>query len=177
VQGARVVGLAAAGAGGAVTFGALRFPQAHFAFRQPLLHAAVETAASLIALLASSLVFSRLLRHSHFNALVLASALAEFTLINIFFLATAALAGLASKALMVWTLLAARSIGAVLFAYAAFAPYRRVRRPGLILAVWTAVGSTAVLLTAALANVFAGPLMHTLVASFGPDPQPGRHKS
>jgi signal transduction histidine kinase len=133
------------------------------------LQGALEAAASLIALLAVSLVVGRLLRQGRFNELVLASALALFTLINIFLLTMPALAKLFTSDLAAWALLGGCSLGAVLFAFAAFAPHRRLRRPGLVLAAWVAAGSATVLLAAALVNVFAGPLAHSLVAAAGPD--------
>ena len=52
MRGLRVAVLAAAGVSGAVTLTAALLPQKHFASRPPLLHVALETAASLIALLA-----------------------------------------------------------------------------------------------------------------------------
>jgi hypothetical protein len=45
-------------------------PQRHFVSRPPLLHVALETVASLIALLADFLVFGRLLRQGRLNDLL-----------------------------------------------------------------------------------------------------------
>jgi hypothetical protein len=57
VRGLRAAVLAAAGISGAVTLTAAMLPQRHFVSR-PLLHVALGTAASLIALLADFLVWS-----------------------------------------------------------------------------------------------------------------------
>ena len=145
-------------------------PKLNLGSRQPLLHVAVETAASLIALLAGSLVVGRFRRQGRFNELVLASALALFTLINIFLLTMPAVARLFAGDLTSWALLAGRSLGAALFAFAAFAPPRPLRRPGLALAAWVAAGATAVLLAPMLVNALAGHLAHSLAAAPGPDP-------
>jgi signal transduction histidine kinase len=168
VRGMRVAALAAAAGSGVATFTAVVLPPVSFTSREPLLHVALETAASLIALLAGSLVFGRFLRQSRFDELVLASALAVFTLINIFLLTMPALAKMFMSDLTVWALPAGRSLGAVLFAFAAFAPRRPLRRPGLLLAASVAGGSATVLLAAALVNVFVGHLAHNLVATPGP---------
>jgi signal transduction histidine kinase len=164
----RVAVLAAVGVSAVATFTAAMLPHVHFASRGPLLHVALETAASLIALLAGSLVFGRLLRQGRLNELVLACALAVFALINIFLLTVPALAESFTNDLTVWALLVGRSLGAALFAFAAFAPRRRLRRPGLMLAAWVAGGSAIVLLTATLANVLAGHLALSLVVTPGP---------
>jgi signal transduction histidine kinase len=172
VEGRRAAVLAAAGVSVVATFAAATLPQVQLASRRPPLHVALETAASLIALLAGSLVFGRLLRQGRFNELILACALAVFALINIFLLTVPSLLESFTNDLTVWALLVGRSLGAALFAFAAFAPRRRLRRPGLVLASWVAVGSAAVLLAAALVNVFAGHLARSLVATPGPDSSP-----
>jgi len=143
------------------------FPQLQFAYHGVLLRVALETAALLIALLAGFLVFGRLWRRGGLNDLLLACALAVFTLLNLYLLTMPALGQLLSQDLMVWVLLIGRSFGAILFALAAFAPRRRrrLRRPGVALAASVAGGSAAVLLTAAVLNRFAGPLANRLVAA------------
>jgi signal transduction histidine kinase len=144
------------------------FPQLQFAYHGVLVRVALETAALLIALLAGFLVFGRLWRRGGLNDLLLACALAVFTLLNLYLLTMPALGQLLSQDLMVWVLLIGRSFGAILFALAAFAPRRRLRRPGVALAASVAGGSAAVLLTAAVLNRFAGPLANRLVAALAP---------
>jgi signal transduction histidine kinase len=149
---------AAAGVSGVATFTAATLPTAHFASQRPLLHVALETAASLIVVLAGSLVFGRLRRQGRFDELVLTCALTTFALINIFLLTMPALVGSLRSDLTAWALLTGRSLGAALFAFAAFAPRGRLRRPGAALAGWVAGASAAVLLTAAMASALAGHL-------------------
>jgi signal transduction histidine kinase len=174
VRGVRVAAFAAAGASGVATFTAAVLPPVDFASRLPVLHVALETAASLIAFLAAFLVFRRFLRQGRFDELVLASALAVFTLIDIFCLTMSALAKVFAGELTIWALLAGRSLGAVLFVVAAFAPRHPLRRPGLLLATSVAGGSATVLLAAALVNVFGGHLAQNLVAIPGPGSVAGR---
>jgi signal transduction histidine kinase len=127
------------------------------------LHVALETAASLVALLAGSLVVGRLLRRGTFNEMALASALAVFALMNIFLLTIPALIQSLTNNLTASALLTGRSLGAALFAFSAFAPRRRLRRPGMSLARWLACGTLAALLTAAALDAFAGRLTRALV--------------
>src|SRR6266702_2844092 len=61
---------------GIATIAVALVPQLPFAYREPLLHVALETGASLIALLAGFLVFGRLRRASRLNEMLLACALA-----------------------------------------------------------------------------------------------------
>jgi signal transduction histidine kinase len=133
-----------------VTFAIALVPQVHFAYWHPLLHVALETAASLIALLASVLVAGRLRRRSQLNELLLGCALVVLTLLNLFFLTVTAVVRQAPPELVVGTALAGSSLGAVFFALAAFAPARRLRRPGLALAAGTA-GVAVVLVAVAVA--------------------------
>jgi hypothetical protein len=70
VRGLRASVLAAVEISGAVTMTVAMLPQRHFVSRPPLLHVALETAASFIALLADFLVFGRLLRQGRLNDLL-----------------------------------------------------------------------------------------------------------
>ena len=167
--GLRAATLAAAVVSGVVASALAMLPQLQFAHRGTLLHVALETAAMLIALLAGFLTFGRLCRHGCVNDVLLACALAVLVLLNLSLLTTPALARSPSKDLMVWILLIGRSLGAILFALAAFAPRRQWRRPGLVLAASVAGGSVAVLLTAAMLHGFAGYVAYRLAATLAPD--------
>jgi signal transduction histidine kinase len=175
----RAVVVAAALVWGVAGLALAVLPQTQFAHQGMVLHVALETAASLIALLAGFLVFGRLRRHGGVNDLLLACGLAVFALLNICLLMMSALAQTLSMDLMVWILLVGRLLGAVLFALAAFAPGRRLRRPGLTLALSVTAESMLVLLLAALFNAYAGTLAHRLVSALAPDsprgPDPGAH--
>jgi signal transduction histidine kinase len=158
----------AVGASGIATFAVAMIPQAYFVSRGPLLHVAVETAASIIALLAGFLVFGRLLRQGCLSELVLTCALAIFALVNIFLLMIPALTQSFANDLTAWVLLMGRSLGAALFAFAAFAPRIRLRRPRLMLAVWLA-GAGSLLLAATLVSDFVGHTTRGAVAAQGQD--------
>jgi signal transduction histidine kinase len=138
---------------GAVTLAVALLPELHFAYWQPSLHVALETAASLIALLAGFLVFGRLRRAGWLNELLLACGLALLALLNLFLLTVPALVESVPHAVVAWAALTGSSLGAVLFALAAFVPRRRLRRPGLILA-GGAVAVAAAALVAVLVSEF-----------------------
>jgi signal transduction histidine kinase len=130
-----------------VTLATALLPQLHFTYWQPWLHAALETAASLIALLAGFLFFGRLRRARWLNELLLACGLALLALLNLFLLIVPAVAPLAPAELVAWAALLCSLLAAVLFALAAFVPPRRLR-PSLVLGGGVAGVATAVLVTA-----------------------------
>jgi signal transduction histidine kinase len=166
--GARSAVVATAAGSGAVTIAVALFPQLHFAYRGPALHVALETAASLIALLAAFLVFGRLRRRTRLNELMLACALAVLALSNLFFAMVPALAARPSQALTIWAALAGRSLGALLFAAAAVVPRIQLVRSRPVLEVGAAGVTAAVALIAVLAWVFAGRLPQALAAALPP---------
>jgi signal transduction histidine kinase len=118
-------------------------------------HLALETAASVIALLASFLVFGRLRRRTRLNELMLACALAVFALSNLFLVTVPIVAGWAPDDLTVWAAPAARSLGAVLFVLAAFVPNRRLRRSALVIAAGAGGVTTALLLSSVFVPTLA----------------------
>ncbi len=130
---------------GAATLAVDLLPQLHFAYWQPALHVALETAASLIALLAGFLVLGRLRRVGRLDELLLACGLALLALLNLFLLTVP---GLLPHDLVAGVALVGSSLGAVLFTLAAFVPRSRLRRPGLVLAAGVAGVATAVLVAA-----------------------------
>jgi len=134
-----------------VTLAVVLLPQLHFAYWQPLLHAALETAASLVALLAGILFFGRLRRARQLNELLLACALALLALLNFFLLTVPAVAQLAPPELAAWAALLCSSLGAVLFALASFVPPWRLR-PGFLLAGGVG-GVAAAMLATTVASV------------------------
>lgn len=162
MRGLRAALLAAAGVSGAVTLTAAMLPQVNLSSRPPLLRVALETAASLIALLAAFLVSGRLMRHRRFNDLVLSCALTIFVLTNLFLLTVPALVASFANELTASALQTGRSLGAALFAFASLAPHRRVQRPGLALAAWVVSWSAVILLAAALVNAITGHTVHHL---------------
>ena len=148
-------------------------PRLQFAYNGMLLHVALETAASLIALLAGFLVFGRLRRRGNVNDLLLACALVVFLLLNLRFLILPASAQSRPNDLLIWVLLVGRSLGAVLFALAAFAWHRRLWRPGLALAASVTGGCVIVLLLTVTLNGVPGDVVHPLAGTSASDPPKG----
>lgn len=148
-------------------------PQLQFTRSGMSPHLVLETAASLIALLAGFLVFGRLRRCGRLNDLLLADALAVLVLLNLCLLVIPGIAQSSVKDLMVWALLIGRSLGAALFALAAFAPQRTLWRPGSALAATVIGVSTAVVLTADVLNGYAEGLAHHLALTLSSDPSEG----
>jgi signal transduction histidine kinase len=126
----------------------------HHAYPWQADHLALETSASLIALLACLLVFGRIRRHTTLNELLLVAALAVLALSNLLLVTVPIMAGWGPDALTVWAAPAARCAGALLLALAAFVPDRRLRRPGTMLAAGAGGVTTALLLTSILVYVF-----------------------
>ena len=81
----------------------------------------METALSVIGLLAYFLVFGRLRRRTRLNELMLACAIAVLALSNLFLVTVPAVAGWAPDDLTVWGAPVAGSFGALLFVLAAWA--------------------------------------------------------
>ncbi len=153
-RGAVLVTVAGSGAA-AVAIAAL--PQLHSAYRWPALHAAVQAAASLTALLAAFLVSGRFRRRTLLDELVLACGLMVLALSGLCFDTLPALTAPVPRDPAIWASLAGSSLGALLFALAAFVPRYRLRRPGL-LRVAGVSAATAVLLIAVITRVLASHL-------------------
>src|SRR5205814_503098 len=109
-------------------------PQMHADFWRSTLHVTLETAASLVALLAAFLAIGRLRRHTLLNELMLASALVVLAVSSLFFVTLTLLELPPPSGLTVRASLAGNILGALLFALAAFVPRRRLRQRGLVLA-------------------------------------------
>ena len=167
------IGFAAAVVSGVAACALAVLPRLQFTYNGMLLHVALETAASLIALLAGFLVFGRLRRHGNVNDLLLACALAVFVLLNLRFLIMDAQARSRPNDLIAWALLIGRSLGAVLFALAAFVSRRRLWRPDLALAASVAGVCAIVLLLAVTLNGVPGDVVHPLAGTSVSDPPKG----
>jgi signal transduction histidine kinase len=148
-----------------ITIAALAlFPHLRSAGRPSDTHVALETAATLIALLAAFLVGGRLLRRPLLNDLMLASALAVLALSNLLFGALPVLQVPEPSGLAVWGSLVGSMLGALLFALAAFVPRWEVPKPALVLA-GGAVATSAVL---APAIVIVGGFTWPMPQRLGP---------
>jgi signal transduction histidine kinase len=105
---------------------AIARPELPFATRNQSLHAAVETAAACIALLATLLAFGRFQRGRYVRDLVLGAAFLLFGLTNLLFaVVPTVVAGYALDAYDTWAALAGRGAAAVLLCNAALMPARR----------------------------------------------------
>ena len=159
-RGYRALVTATAVIGGLVTVVIAQVPHLHLGYAWPEVRLALETSGSLIALFAAFLVFGRLRRRSYLNELLLACALAVLALSNLLFVTVPTVAGWAPDDLTVWAAPLARSLGAVLFALAAFTRRRELRRAG------PATGLAAIATLAALG--IATLSAHTLAQRWPP---------
>jgi signal transduction histidine kinase len=138
---------------------------------------ALDTAASVIGLLAYFLVLGRLRDRTRLNELLLACALAVLALSNLFLCTVPVVVGWAPDDLTVWGAPVASSFGALLFVLAAFLPDRQLRPSGPLLVVGAGAVTTALLLTMLLVPAFARSLPPQLIASLPPGSalRPGPH--
>jgi signal transduction histidine kinase len=104
-------------------------PFVRFAYRSPAAHVAIDTAATIVALLAAFLLFERFRQTALRRDLLLAAALAVMAASSLCLSVVPALAGLGSETASIWAKFAARLLGAGLLATASFAPAQRVRLP------------------------------------------------
>ena len=126
----RHVLLATAAACGVVTLGVALVPSLHFAYRLPALHAALETTAALVILVAMFLVFGRLRGRPGVNELLLAAALSLLGPWTVIFGSLAAVVRDGSHSIATWEAQLTSVCGAILLAGAALSPPRRLVRLG-----------------------------------------------
>lgn len=175
----RIAVLAVSAATGAVTVAAALFPRVIPAFRAPPVQAAAAMVPPLLALLAGLPVLGRLRRIARLNDLILACCLGVLALSGLAFVAVPLFLHRFWPDLSVWAALAGSAVGAALFALAAFAPRRRLRRPGPALTGSGAAVMTTLVMIAVLAAAFATRLptvpsamtAHSLPAASGPHTQ------
>jgi signal transduction histidine kinase len=152
----------------AVTAALALAPQSHLGYPQEAVDLALDTAASVIGLLAYFLVFGRLRHRTRLNEVVLACALAVLALSNLFLCTVPVIAGWEPDDLTVWVAPVAISFGALLFVLAAFLPDRQLRPSGQLLVVSAGAVTTALLLAMILVPAFARSLPPREVASLAP---------
>jgi signal transduction histidine kinase len=144
-------------------------PHLHPGYRRRAEDLTMETALSVIGLLAYLLVFARLRHRIRLNELMLACAIAVLALSNLFLVMVPAVAGWEPDDLTVWGAPIAGSFGALLLVLAAWAPNRQLRPRGLLLVVGLDVVIAALLLTVVLIPALARPLPPQVVDSLVPD--------
>jgi len=105
-------------------------PQLHPGYRWRAEDLTVETALSVIGLLAYFLVFGWLRRRTRLNDLMLACAIAVLALSSLFLVTVPVVAGWAPDELTASVAPIANSFGALLFVFAALVPDRPLRPPG-----------------------------------------------
>jgi signal transduction histidine kinase len=138
----------AAAAGAAVTLVSL-LPVTSAAYRSPTLHVAIETAATLIALLAALLLMGRFLRAPVLPDLLLAGSLLLLALTNLFYSVVPWIVDSEPGAFDTWAPIAGRLLGAAGLALGAVLPATPVRRPpraalqalGIVLVTLLAIGT------------------------------------
>ena len=158
----------------AVTAALALAPQLHFGYPREAADLALDTAASVIGLLACFLVFGRLRRRTRLrrctrlNELLLAGALAVLALSSLFLCTVPVVAGWAPNDQAVWLAPVATSFGALMFVLAAFLPDRKLRPSGPLLVVGAGAVATVLLLTMVLVPAFARSLPPQVAASLAP---------
>jgi signal transduction histidine kinase len=146
----------------------------HFGYPREAADLALDTAASVIGLLACFLVFGRLRRRTRLhrrtrlNELLLAGALAVLALSSLFLCTVPVVAGWAPNDQAVWLAPVATSFGALMFVLAAFLPDRKLRPSGPLLVVGAGAVATVLLLTMVLVPAFARSLPPQVAASLAP---------
>jgi signal transduction histidine kinase len=142
----------------AATIAIVAVPSLRFAYRAPQLHAALETAAALIGLLAAYLVFGRYRRSGHLDDLVLCSSLALLAGSNLFFAVLPAVLGGSTDDIGTWARLLGQLLGSVVFAAASVMPRRRVRLTH-VQSLLAALLLPLILLAVAVLTYYLGPLL------------------
>jgi signal transduction histidine kinase len=119
-------------------------PSLHFAYRSVPLHAMLETAAALIGLLTTFLLWGRLRQRRRLDDLLLFVALGVLSFTNLFFATIPAALFGDTHIFSTWTTLAGSALGAALLALSALVPPRQLtnyrRATGIaVLAAFTAL--------------------------------------
>jgi signal transduction histidine kinase len=108
-----------------------------FAYHAPTLHTALETAASLVAVLATYLLLLRLRRSRRVDELLLACAFGLLTLSTLVFALLLPTLGQTSRTVVVWDARIGTTLGIVLLAAAALTPRRPLEPPARPVAIAT----------------------------------------
>lgn len=140
-------------------------PAVRFAYRAEQLHVAIETTASLVAVVVAFLAVGRLRRSRRLDDVLLAAALATLAATNIAFALIPAIVAGTAAGRGTWTGIGGHLAAATLIAAAAFAPATTVRRGGsAALALVLVVVAVDAIAVAALGDRLPPP-----IASLQPD--------
>jgi signal transduction histidine kinase len=150
----------AAAMGAAVTILIAALPFTSFAYRSPGLHTAIETAATLTALLAGVLVLGRFLRQPTLRELVLAGGLLLLGVTNLLYSLVPALLDATPGSFDTWSPLVGRLLGAVALALATILPATPLpqRRRALVHAI---CGVAVVVVAMGLIGALLAPVLPT----------------
>ena len=122
-----MVTLLAAGLAGGLTDLIILVPSLHFAYRSAAVHAMLETAATLIALLTTFLLWGRLRQRRGLDDLFLFVALGVVSFTNLFFATVPAAFWARPHPFSTWTTVAGGALGAALLALASVVRHRRLK--------------------------------------------------
>jgi signal transduction histidine kinase len=136
--------------------------------RNPALHVAVETAATVISALAALLVYGRFARSHQAGDLLLMTAFAVLVAGNLGFSAIPAITS-SVPAPLAWAGVPGRTLAAALLCAAAFMPERRLRRPRRAARLW--LGGCGLFLAAVVAAAALGEDALPAVVSVGSTPR------
>jgi signal transduction histidine kinase len=131
-------------------------PFVEFAYRSEAMHAAVESAATVIASLAAILVAGRFRRGAALRDVLLAGALALLAVSNLVFWAIPTFDNGPTTRVQIWAPLWARALSVCVLVAAAFAPTRRIARPSRAIVLMLA-GVPAAVAGVALLAALVGP--------------------
>ena len=122
-------------------------PWVDFAYASRPLHVAIETAASIIGLIAAYLLLGRFRRSGSVSDLLLVGAFVLLAATNLCFSTLPSLSGGPPGRFETWSPVAGRLLGALAMAAAAVAPTRRLRAPsrGLLITLGGCGGALAVI--------------------------------
>lgn len=147
--------------GASVTLAVVFVPAIRFAYRNPSLHVAIDTADAVIALLVSFLLFGRFARTHLLRDLLLVFALLLFGLGNLFLSAIpSTVTGVRAGDLSTWGVLVTRTMAAGFMTAAAFTGRRKISVPRRI--------SVSVVLISALIVTLVGLVITRLGSSLPP---------
>jgi signal transduction histidine kinase len=138
-----------------------------FAYREPALHVAIETAAALIASVAAFLVHGRYRREPTLHELILVVALVVLAASNLLFAALPAAFGATPSRFSTWAAVWGGLLGSAMFAAASLAPALRPGRPRHA-ERWALFVVSSSLAAVALAVTAAGTRLPVGVETFPP---------
>src|ERR687886_1302217 len=155
----RVWILSTAVIGSAATLALMQWESLHFAYRAFGLHVALEMAASFAAFLAAHLVYGRYRESGRLDDLALTCALGVLACANLFLAAIPAAASNGRpERFSTWAPLTGRLFGEAMFAFAAYAPRRKLARPRRSAAVAFWASAAALAATALVVGLLRSPL-------------------